>query len=533
MPADRSEDDYWLHRRTPAHLEFRAARELLLRLRLDHDAAVAAFRWPRPDRFNWALEWFDVVADGNDSPALVLLDHRGEIERTVSFAAMSAGSDNLAVELTERGVRRGERVLIVLGTRVELWEAILACLKIGAVAVPHHGGLSPETAADRVRRGRIPHALTTPDFPPVPLPGLRLTTADWPGGHRRFHPTGPTPAADPALCYFTSGTTARPKLVAHTHSSYPIGHLSGLYWNGLLPGDRHLNISAPGWAKHSWSSLFVPWNAEATVYALPDGPLPDAALPALLASHAVTSFCAPPSAWQALRPHLGSATPRLREATSAGEPLDPALYAEVLDAWDVRVRDGYGQTETTALIGTTPGLTPRPGRIGRPLPGYRIVLAADGEVCVDLSDAPAGMMAGYADDPERTAAAFADGRYGTGDLGECDADGWYRIDGRRDDVFKSFDRRVSPYEVEAVLRTHPAVAEVAVIPEPHPTGGQAPHALVVLRPAVAPGAAPTSAALLAHAARHLPPELRPHTVTFVDRLARTASGKIIRTRPRS
>lgn len=547
--ADADAAPYWAARRTAASDGFRAARDLLLRHRGDLDTAAGLFRWPRPEHFNWALEWFDVVAAGNSRPALELLDSGGGGE-SVSYEELSRRSDAVAVWLTGLGVRRGDRVMVVLGTQRELWEVLLAGMKTGAVLVPCHPELTAAEAADRVGRGRIDHVVCRASsarvFAGVPVPGLRISVSggvpgwtdyrDARGEGGRFFPDGPTPSDDVAFCYFTSGTTSAPKLVAHTHLSYPAGHLSSLYWNGLLPGDRHVNVSSPGWAKHSWSSFFVPWNAEATIVALPEGPPDPALLPGILADRAADSFCAPPSLWQALRPHLGAASPRLREATSAGEPLPPGLSDEIRAAWGVPVRDGYGQTETTALIGTTPGTAPRAGLLGRPLPGYRIVLcdpdsgepAESGEICVELGgERPVGVMAGYLEDPERTERVLGQGRYATGDLGERTPDGWIRVLGRRDDVFKSYGHRVSPYEAEAALRTHPAVAEVAVVPVAHPEGGLVPLAVVVPAPGHEPDAA-LAAEILAHAALALSSVARPERLRFAVSLPRTASSKVRR-----
>ncbi|MGW6707986.1 acyl-CoA synthetase [Streptomyces sp. NPDC054956] len=542
-------DPYWAARRTAASDGFRAARDLLLRHRTDLDTAAGLFRWPRPDRFNWALEWFDVVAAGNGRPALELLDRDGGVE-SVSYQELSRRSDAVAVWLGRLGVRRGERLMVVLGTQRELWEVLLAALKIGAVLVPSHPELTAAEAADRVGRGRIDHVVCRASavgaFAGVPVPGVRVCVSGTAEGwtdyrasdaeRGRFVPDGPTPSDDVAFCYFTSGTTSAPKLVAHTHLSYPAGHLSSLYWNGLLPGDRHVNVSSPGWAKHSWSSFFVPFNAEATIVALPEGPPDPALLPGILRDRAADSFCAPPSLWQALRPHLGAALPRLREATSAGEPLPAGLAQEILAAWGVPVRDGYGQTETTALIGTTPGTAPRAGLLGRPLPGYRIVLrdpdggepGPAGEICVELAgERPVGVMAGYLEDPERTERVLGRGWYATGDLGERTPDGWIRVLGRRDDVFKSYGHRVSPYEAEAAIGTHPAVAEVAVVPVDHAEGGLVPLAVVVPARGHEPDGA-LAAEILAHAALALSSVARPERLRFATSLPRTTSSKIRR-----
>jgi acetyl-CoA synthetase len=518
-------DVYWRHRRTGEHGEFRGARDLLLAMRLDHDAACTTFRWPRPRHFNWALEWFDVIADGNDSPALHVLHDAGPGE-VVSYARMSAESDRTAVWLGAQGVRRGDRVLVLLGAQRELWECFLACLKIGAVLVPSSVTITGPEIKERVRRGRIQHIICRDDVTSridVDVPGVRVAVpGDVPGwspyrlraaSAAEYLPDGPTLASDIAFCYFTSGTTSSPKLVAHTQASYPVGHLSSLFWNGIQPGDRHLNISTPGWAKHAWSSLFVPWNAEAVIVVPPE-PMNPAALPALLRDHRITSVCAPPSTWQRLRPHLHEVRPALREATSAGEPLPEQIVAEVSATWGVTVRDGYGQSEATALIGTSPGLPRVPGWLGKPLPGYQITLrdargrlaGQQGELCVERDDDgmwPAGLMPGYLDEHGDLHPPATEGFYRTGDLGERDEAGHFRVLGRTDDIFKSFDRRISPYELEAVIKSHVAVADAAVIPRAHPDGGAVPHAVVVLLPGQ--GGGPVIAATILE---HWPPSWR-------------------------
>ncbi|MEU5313654.1 AMP-binding protein [Streptomyces sp. NPDC021562] len=522
-------------RRTDAHRAYARERDLLLELRDDLDTARQKFTWPRPEMFNWALEWFDVIADGNQRPALELVEDDGSVS-AVSYHELSVRSDQLANWLAGLGIRRSDRVMVVLGQQVELWETILACLKLGAVVIPAYTSLTRAEATDRITRGGVRHLVARSDTAPL-FDEVELRTriavgppvAGW-HDHRAarqapnlFFPNAVTPAADPAFAYFTSGTTSVPKLVLHTHASYPIGHLSSLYFNGLLPGDRHLNVSAPGWAKHSWSSFFVPFAAEATLVVPSDGGVDPARLPRLLAEREVTSVCAPPSFWARMVEHLGSAKPRLREATSAGEPL-PTEVADAVDAaWRVTVREGYGQTETTALIGTTPGMQRRPGWLGKALPGWDIVLD-DGAICVDLTTSPVGMMAGYDVGGPRAAAVAADGSYRTGDIGESGPDGYLRVLGRSDDVFKSGGHRVSPYELEAVLRSHPAVRDAAVVPTAHPTLGLAAHAVVE----VADGHAVDTAELLGHVDARVSEALRVHSITFTDRLPRTTSGKVRR-----
>ncbi len=274
------------------------------------------------------------------------------------------------------------------------------------------------------------------------------------------------------LLYFTSGTTARSKLVVHTHASYPIGHLSTMFGLGLKPGDAHLNISSPGWAKHAWSSFFAPWNAGAAILALNQRFEARAALDALVA-YEVTVFCAPPTVWRMLVQHdLRQWKVVLREVNAAGEPVNPEIIEQVRRAWGLSLRDSYGQTETTMMIGNSPGQPVVPGSMGRPLPGYRVALIdADGlesdtgEIALPLRPRAAGLMSGYQNEHGRLMPIEGE-YYKTGDVASRDADGYITFIGRADDVFKSSDYRLSPFELESVLIEHPAIAEAAVVPAP-------------------------------------------------------------------
>ncbi|MGW3206560.1 acyl-CoA synthetase [Streptomyces sp. NPDC001135] len=533
--------DHFVLRHTLAHTVFRRSRDLLQELRADHEAARRAFTWPRLTHFNWALEWFDVIAHDNPRTALELHGPDGQVQQ-ISYQDLAARSDRLATWLTRLGVRRGDRVLIVLGAQAELWETLLACLKTGAVAIPTYTSLTRKEAADRLRRGRVRHVVCRSDLAPLFDPSdasdhdgpvTRIAAgapvagwhpyADSRDAPARYLPTGPTPASDTAFAYFTSGTTSAPKLVTHTHVSYPVGHLSSLYFNGLLPGDRHVNISEPGWAKHSWSSFFVPFTAEATLVVPPADTVDSGQLPRFLQERDITSLCAPPAQWARLARHADRARPRLREATTAGEPLPAQVAEAVQTAWGVTIREGYGQTETTALIGTTPGLPGKPGWAGKPLPGWELTVRDD-QLYVSRANQPVGLMPGYDDDAERTGRVLTEDLYATGDCGEFGRDGYVRLLGRRDDVFKSAGHRVSPYELEAVLRTHPAVHEAAVVPVPHPALTQAAHAVVELEP----GRRATAAELLAHVDLHVTRALRVHSVSFTRSLPRTVSGKVRR-----
>ncbi|MBA2673340.1 AMP-binding protein [Ramlibacter sp.] len=534
---------------------FRAARDLLFTLRDDHAAAVRDFRWPRLEHFNWALDHFDTLAQGNDATALWIVEADGT-EHRASFAQLAQRSAQVANWLHSAGVRRGDRILLMLGNEPALWETMLAAMKLGAVVIPATSLLTPDDLADRLARGQVRHVVTstaqTSKFAQLAggytricvgaAPEGWLPYADADAAPTGFAPDGPTRATDPLLLYFTSGTTSKPKLVLHTHESYPVGHLSTMYWLGLRPNDVHLNISSPGWAKHAWSCLFAPWNAGACVFIQNTPRFSAPALLETLARCGVTSLCAPPTVWRLLiQEDLAAWKPRLalHSVVGAGEPLNPEIIEQVQSAWGLRLRDGYGQTETTAQVGNSPGLPVKAGSMGLPLPGYRIALidadgneADEGEVCIDLRERPTGLMAGYQDSEEKNAEAMRDGYYHTGDTAARDADGYLTFVGRADDVFKASDYRISPFELESALIEHEAVAEVAVVPSPDPVRLAVPKAYLLLAPGRT-GDAALAEDILAFARRQLAPYKRVRRIEFVEELPKTISGKIRRVQLRA
>jgi acetyl-CoA synthetase len=581
---------------------FRAARDLLLRHRADYDAARAEFSWPELDEFNWALDWFDVIATEHpDRTALRIVTSpgggpNGEHGTRISYQEMSRRSDQVASWLRDVGVQRGDRLLLMLGNIAPLWEVILATMKLGAVIVPTSTLLGPADLADRIERGDVRHVVTesahVPKFREVPGDWTRIAVeptvggaiaeaigangaavtggmqgaggtqeaggagggggaggtqgtaarggwlayADSYGANIEFTPDGVTRATDPLLLYFTSGTTAQPKLVQHTHASYPAGHLSTMYWIGLQPGDVHLNISSPGWAKHAWSNVYAPWNAGATALIFGYDRFSADQLLRVLGEEGVTTFCAPPTVWRMLiqADLAGADVSALRECLGAGEPLNPEVIEQVRQAWNITVRDGYGQTETTAQVGNTPGQPVRPGSMGRPLPGYEVTLvdpvsdepAAEGEICLDLSRRPLGLMTGYLGRPEQDAEAMRGGYYHTGDVAARDEDGYITYVGRTDDVFKASDYRISPFELESVLIEHEAVAEAAVVPSPDPVRLAVPKAYVALVAGVVPSAE-VAQSIIAFSRDRLAPYKRLRRIEFAE-LPKTISGKIRR-----
>ena len=524
---------------------FRAARELLLQHREDAEAARAAFRWPQLEQFNWVNDWFEPFAEGNRKPALTVVREGGN--ETTSFAEMSERSKRVARWLRDAGAERGDRVLVMLTNVTPLWETMLAAIRLGLVVIPATPQLTPRDLDDRIGRGEVKHLITDAEGAAKlrDRTCVRIKLATEPTeGFESFDAARAAPAelepvataaTDPLLLYFTSGTTAKPKLVLHTHASYPIGHLSTMYWIGLREGDVHQNISSPGWAKHAWSSFFAPWNAGATILVHDQARFSASRTLGVLRDHSVNTLCAPPTVWRMLiLESLGERPAALRELVSAGEPLNPEVIDAVQRAWDITVRDGYGQTETTAQVGNSPGMTVKPGSMGKALPGYTIALldsenrpAREGEVSIALGEErPLALMAGYLDDPERTAQVMAHGYYRTGDEASIDDDGYIHFVGRGDDVFKSSDYRISPFELESVLVEHEAVVEAAVVPSPDPVRLAVPKAFVTLRTGAEP-TAETARSIFEHCNARLPPYNRVRRLEF-SALPKTISGKIRR-----
>ena len=526
---------------------FREARDFLLAQRGRHDAAVAGFRWPQLQHFNWALDWFDVLARGNHATALWVVNEDGS-EQRLSFAQMAERSNRVAHWLRSRGVKRGDRMLLMLGNVVPLWEITLAAIKLGAVVSPATTLLSAADLTDRVQRGQMRHVVAdaagAARFSEVPGDYTRTlvggSAAGWTdyaladAALAEFVPDGPTRADDPLLLYFTSGTTAQPKMVLHTQQSYPVGHLTTMYWLGLRPGDVHLNISSPGWGKHAWSSFYAPWNAGATIFVLNQARFDAKFTLDTLVRCGVTSLCAPPTVWRVLiLEDLAKWPVKLNEVIGAGEPLNPEVIERVRAGWGLTLRDGYGQTESTCMVGNPPGLPVRAGSMGQPMPGYRMVLldtedreADEGEVAVTLQPAPVGLMAGYAGDSEKTQAALGGVYYRTSDVARRDADGYLWYVGRADDVFKASDYRISPFELESALIEHAAVAEAAVVPSPDPIKLAVPKAYVVLKPGQA-ATREMALDILRFLRGNLSPYKRVRRIEFAE-LPKTISGKIRR-----
>jgi acetyl-CoA synthetase len=530
---------------------FKAARDFLFTHREDYITAHREFRWPELEHFNYALDWFDAVlarTQGSDLALKIV----GEGAALRTFAELSEASNRIANGLRTLGVKRGDRILLMLGNVVPLWEAMLAAMKLGAVVIPATTLLAASDLKDRFDRGRTRHLIAAAGdeakFDGLDPRITRIAVGEAPVGWYRydqllqaspvFEQDGPTRATDPLLLYFTSGTTSRPKLVEHSHQSYPVGHLITMYWIGLRPGDMHLNISSPGWAKHAYSCFFAPWNAGATVFIANQPRFNAQGMLDAIVEHKVTTICAPPTVWRMfVQEDMTRWRTSLREVCSAGEPLNPEVIEHVQKVWNKIPREGYGQTETTLQIGCFPGQAVKPGSMGQESPGYRIrLLDADGEqaeeaeVCIELDPAPVGLMRGYQNDDGTFAPLGLQAgdqlTYRTGDVASRDADGHYTYVGRADDVFKASDYRISPFELESALIEHRSVAEAAVVPAPDALRMAIPKAYIALAPGVEP-TRETALSIFRHLRATLAPYKRVRRLEFYD-LPKTISGKIRR-----
>ncbi|PRA06901.1 AMP-dependent synthetase [Arthrobacter sp. MYb211] len=532
--------------------EFRAARNQLLELRKDYSKAKESFSWPEFTHFNFGTDWFDHLAadpQRGEEPALIITELDGSSTRR-TWRELSARSTQLARWLSDQGVQRSDSIAVMLGNQVELWETMLAGIKLGAVLVPCTTQLTPADLEDRIERGHVSWMITNEsemhkfetvrgDYRLIQIGGAPdagiLSYEDSLTAEAEFELSEPTRADETLLRYFTSGTTSKAKLVEHTHTSYPVGHLSTMFWIGLEPGDVHLNVASPGWAKHAWSNLFTPWIAEATVFIYNYERFDAAALMGQMAKEQVTSFCAPPTVWRLLiQADLSLLQTPPIKLVSAGEPLNAEVIDQVQRAWGQVIRDGFGQTETTVQIANPPGERITIGAMGRPMPGYEVVLRDPatgaegdlGEICLVTAPRPLGLMKGYFEDAEKTAEVFRDGVYHTGDIAERDEHGVLTYVGRADDVFKSSDYKLSPFELESVLIEHPGVGEAAVVPAPDDLRLTVPKAYIV--PAAGYEPSPELAeSILGFCREHLAAYKRIRRIEFAD-LPKTISGKIRR-----
>jgi medium-chain acyl-CoA synthetase len=525
----------------------------------DYETTVRDFRLEVPDRFNFAR---DVIGRWAQDPGKLAMHWLGPdgAEKKLTFRDFAERSDRFARLLQQNGVRPGDRVMVQLPRVPAWWEVLLGCFKAGAVAVP---GTVLLTAKDiQYRTGLaegVAYVCDADNAPKVDqvrgeLPSLRTLIqvggeagAGWldyereMAGQAGAFTTLDTAASDPALIYFTSGTVGNPKMVLHTHASYPIGHLTtGKFWLDLGPDDLHLNLSETGWAKAAWSSFFGPWNMGAALFVQDArGKFNAAETLQLLASFPITTFCAPPTAYRMLvLEDLSRYQTSLRWCVGAGEPLNP----EVIETWHRGtghlIRDGYGQTETALLCGNYPSLDVRPGSMGKPSPaitvrvideeGQELGADSEGDIAVRFRpERPVGLFQEYWKDPAATEASRRGDWYVTGDRAYVDADGYFWFVGRADDVIISAGYRIGPFEVESALVEHPAVAEAAVVAKGDPMRGTIVKAYVILAPGHL-ASDQLASELQEHVKSVTAPYKYPREVEFVTELPKTISGKIRR-----
>lgn len=513
---------------------------------------------PRPEYFNWASEIFEGIHVAEQPDATALLWTDGTQTLTYSYRQMSVEASRQLNFLRKQGVQQEDVVLTQLALQPVNWIAILSVIKGGLRLIPtatimgvqdivyRFQTLMPKVViADQDNAAKI-EAAEAQLGQQVPVKiiaeGTRVgwySSADF-SGESDSAETALTKAQDPLFLFFTSGTTGMPKVVIHTHLSYPLGHLTTASWIGIRSGDLHYNISQPGWAKFAWSSVFAPWNVGAAVFAYHTTERFQAkVILGLLEQYKINTFCAPPTVLRMLiAEDLTAYRFHFRQCVAAGEPLNP----EIIETWQrgtgILIRDGFGQTESTCMVANLPGSRVKFGSMGKPTFLYDVVIAdeeghtmqphEEGSICVKMNTGkPNGIFTGYLGNAEKEKQVFRHGLYYTGDKAYYDEDGYIWFVGRDDDVIKSSDYRVGPFEVESILLEHEAVLESAVVASPHAVKGSEIKAFVVLHPGVHADES-LAKAVFDYCREHLAPYKLPRIIEFVTELPKTISGKIRR-----
>ena len=530
-----------------------------------YEEAVEGFRWPRITKFNWALDYFDKIAEGNDKTALIFADTEGKEEK-ISFDEMRKRSNQVANFLNDLGLQKGDRVMLMMDASVEIYELFLGIMKAGGAIIPASTLLSPADISDRIISGEVKFIVAhRPYVERIDQAGDALNRLTgmvcvkppeeecdcekqenipcWVDyyDHRQydedFESNFITFSSDMLFLFFTSGTTSKPKLVMHSHH-YPVGHLTTMYWLNLQPDDVHYNISSPGWAKFIWSSFLAPWNAGCTTFTLKYSQFEPGKVLDAMEKYQVTSLCAPLSVWKLFgsrdftQYHFA-----LKKMVSAGEPVNPEISKMAERLTGIELREGYGQTETTALIGTFPGMKSKPGAIGKVAPGYEVKIldarldevkaGQDGQICTAIYPVkPQGLLTAY-EDANRNKDIFKGGWYLTGDTAYRDEEGYFHFVGRVDDVFKSLDYRISPFEVESEIIEHPAILEVGVIPTQDDKDRIVPKAFIVLNPEYTANRK-MALEIFRFIRDNMAPYKRPRSIEFMDEFPKTISAKVMR-----
>lgn len=518
-----------------------------------YEELYRSFRWNPPAYFNFTEDVVGHWARDRGRLALYWVSESGE-ERRFTYWDLYRQSLRFARALIGLGVRPGEPVMVLLGKRPEWFVAMLGALRAGALAIPCTASLRAKDIRFRAQHSEARVLVTEPACVEqveavrnecdalrhcILVGGSSAGWQRWDDVLAAANPGGELPRTrsdDPALCFYTSGTTKDPKAVLHAHAYTWAHRYTGLYWLDLTPRDLHWTTADTGWAKAAYGVLFGPWSTGAAVFQYAGRFEPQREL-SLLQEYEISVFCAPPTEYRLLVKEDLSRyrLPHLRHCTGAGEPLNPEVIATWRERFGVTIHDGYGQTETTLLVANLPGMEIRPGSMGKPFPGHDVAVIDErgtrlppGEVGdVALRGRTPSLFREYWKNREESEACWRGEWYVTGDRAQTDSDGYFWFVGRADDVIISAGYRIGPFEVESALLEHPAVLESAVVASPHPERGSIVKAFVKLRPGVSPSDALVRE-LQEHVKRTTAPYKYPREIEFVEELPKTVSGKIRR-----
>lgn len=530
----------------------------------DYEDLKKNFKIKIPENFNFAYDIVDRYAELEPNKrALVWCDDSGE-EKTFSFKEISEKSKQAANFLVKHGIKKGDTLLLILRRRYEFWYFILACHRIGAIAVPATNQLLTKDIEYRTNLASIKMIVSYGDepvqkkiedaLPASPTVKELVTVGPAREGWTEFHSEEPSLSADfprpegdaathnddTMLLYFTSGTSGNPKMVKFDFS-YPLGHIvTAKYWQNVVDDGLHLTVAETGWAKSVWGKLYGQWICGTAIMVYDMVSFAPSKMMQVISKYHVTTFCAPPTTYRYL---VKADTKKydissLKYIVTAGEALPAELFDKVYEATGLKMFEAFGQTEATVMIGNFPGMTPKPGSMGKPAPGYDIeIVRPDGTKCnpnengsiivkIDKGH-PFGLFSGYYKNEEGTKKAFENGVYNTGDVAYYDEDGYFWFIGRNDDVIKSSGYRVSPFEVESVMLLHPAVLECAVTGVPDEKRGQSIKATIVLNKGYE-ASKQLQLDILDFMKQKTAAYKHPRIIEFVDELPKTISGKIRR-----
>ena len=514
-----------------------------------------------PEYFNWAGEIFDGlhVKERGDKDALIWVDIHTKESRSFTYKEFAANGNRCLNKLRQAGVDKGDNLYMMVPIVPETWFSSYACIKGGIVNVPTATTMTLREMEFRFQTYAPDVVIAAETFTDLidealqltkSTPKVKIVLGSKAGWVSYSDLEKESPEAEPAqtksddllFCFFTSGTTGLPKRVGHTATSYPVGHLSTAVMAGIRTDDIHHNLSAPGWAKWAWSSFFAPLNVGATGTGFNFTALDGMAYMECLTNYKVSVFCAPPTAWRVFinLDTSGLDFSNLRQSIGAGEPLNPEIITQWERLTGTYIRDFYGQTESTAMIGNAPWMGKmRKGSFGAPSFMYDVTLVDDDGKEVTEPDEPGyivvrldrwraiGLFTEYIGNPEKMAGVFIDNYYYTGDRGSIDKDGYWWFVGRSDDVIKSSDYRVGPFEVESALMEHAAVAEAAVVGVPDEKRHQLVKAFVILKQGEEPSRE-LALDMFKHTIDILAKFKIPRIIEFVTEVPKTLSGKIRR-----